>query len=259
MSHQDELRDGSMSGVVARLQSWLNILVLMLMAAVLMTALVQLVRGHWIVAAPSSLVASARVMRPAQPNDVKPLPSEPLSLKGAALQGSPEAKVVIIEYSDFQCPYCGRFARDTLPKLEKDYIEQGKVQLAFREFPLESIHKSALGAAEAVECAGEQGQFWQMHNLVFADQTRLDPEAFKSRAEKSGVDLSRFDACLRSSVAERVRADERAGEALGITGTPTFFIGVRQKDGRIKVVNRLSGALAGAQFEAALDVALSNK
>jgi protein-disulfide isomerase len=239
----------SQSTALIRVRSYLEILVLVLIAAVLATVLVQIGRGRWL-AAPAVRAASATA--PAARPELA-LPAEPLPLDGAELQGSPTADIVLIEYSDFQCPYCGRFARETLPELERAFVKTGKLQFAFHEFPLDSIHKFALPAAEAMACAGEQGQFWKMHDLTFADQAHLDAAAIEVRAVAAGLDHARFDACLRGPVAERVRADAKTGEALGVTGTPTFFVGRRQADGRVKVFKRLSGALPVAEFRAAID------
>jgi len=184
------------------------------------------------------------------------LPQDPLSLDGAQLEGTRAAQVAVIEFSDFQCPYCGRFARDTWPSIRKGYVETGKVLFAFREFPLESIHKAALQAAEAAECAGQQNAFWKMHDLMFADQTHLETAALEARAHDSGLDVSKFDVCLTGSVDAKVKSDERTGVGLAVSGTPTFFLGRLQADGRVKVVRRLSGAMPAPDFGAAIDAVL---
>jgi protein-disulfide isomerase len=104
---------------------------------------------------------AAREARPAPP-----LPTEPVSLDGAALKGSSSANIAIIEYSDFQCPYCAKFVRDTFPLLNRRYIETGKVLFAFRHLPLDNIHSLAHRAAENAECARQQGKFWEMHDAL---------------------------------------------------------------------------------------------
>jgi len=179
------------------------------------------------------------------------LPPEPVSLEGAAIRGSRAAKVAIIEHSDFQCPYCGRFAREILPELEKGYVATGKVLLAFREFPL-TIHPFAEKAAEAAECAGRQGKFWEMHDRLFVKQ-QLDPPSLEAHAKALHLSPGVFDTCLAGEAADKVRQDTEAGKALLVTGTPTFFVGTIQPDGRVKVLQRVSGALPLAQFGAALD------
>lgn len=96
-----------------------------------------------------------------------PLPAQPLSISDAVVKGSERAKVVLIAFSDFECPYCSRFAKDTLPVLDEKYVRTGRVRVAFRHLPIESIHPTAFKAAEASECAREQGRFWEMHDRLF--------------------------------------------------------------------------------------------
>jgi protein-disulfide isomerase len=237
-------------GVLASLRAPLETAALLMIVAVGAAMLVVIVRGSW--SSPTS--APSRAQQAAPPR-AAPLPDEPISLRGAQLQGSRTAPVAMIEYSDFQCPYCGRFARDTLPGLERSYVQPGKVLFAFREFPLESIHPFALAAATAAECAGEQGQFWKMHDLNFADQAHLDDDALRAHAKTGGLNAEQFDRC-RKGAADKVQADEKAGTALSISGTPTFFFGRLEPDGRVKIVTRLSGALPIAQFSATLDAML---
>lgn len=102
-----------------------------------------------------------------------PLPSSPVPLAGAHLKGSPDAKIGIIEYSDFQCPFCGVFARETLPEFTRQYIDSGKVLLAFQHLPITTLHPLAVDAAVAADCAGEQGHFWAMHDSIFSSKQPL--------------------------------------------------------------------------------------
>jgi protein-disulfide isomerase len=95
------------------------------------------------------------------------VPAEPVSIAGAANKGSVDARIVMIAFTDFQCPFCGRFAREVLPQLEHDYIATGRVQFVYRHLPL-PIHQYALKAAQAAECARRQDQFWPMHDWLFA-------------------------------------------------------------------------------------------
>lgn len=196
--------------------------------------------------------ARSAVQRPEDP-----IPMDPASLDGAQVEGNRTAKIAVIEYSDFQCPYCGRFATETLPEFEKRYVKTGKVLFAFRQFPLESIHQHALKAAEAAECAADQGQFWKMQALTFGDQQHLDDEALRDRAAKAGLDLSRFDKCIQGDVASRVRSDEQAGKRMLVAGTPTFFFGTIQSDGRVKILKRMSGAVPIDQFAATVDAVMA--
>jgi protein-disulfide isomerase len=172
-----------------------------------------------------------------------PLPSQPVSLVGAALKGDVTAPVAVIEYSEFQCPYCGKFARDTLPALVRTYVSGGKVLLAFRHLPLEKMHPAAMQAAQAAECAGELGKFWEMHDLLFQNSARLDVAMFPSLAQAIGLDGEAFADCMGKDLATtKVRQDIGAAEALQVMGTPTFLIGTLQPDRRVKVVRRIQGA-----------------
>src|SRR3990172_2263809 len=110
---------------------------------------------------------------PARASGNVAIPKEPVSLEGVPTRGASTASVVIILFSDFQCPYCGRFAREVLPEISKSYLDTGRVLLGFWHFPL-AIHPKAPKAAEAAECAGVQTQFWPMHDRLFAEPVRLD-------------------------------------------------------------------------------------
>lgn len=231
---------------MTRLRTTLELVSLVLTIAACAAILYVVARGGW--TAPPPQVARAAGRPPENA-----IPADPASLDGAQVEGDRAAKVAVIEFSDFQCPYCGRFATQTFPQLEKEYVDAGKVLFAFRQFPLETIHPFALRAAEAAECAGEQGQFWRMHTLTFADQAHLDESALRGRALQAGLNIDKFDACLHSQVDARVRVDEQAGKRMLVTGTPTFFLGTIQADGRVKVLKRFSGAVPFDQFKAALD------
>jgi protein-disulfide isomerase len=116
------------------------------------------------------IVVTNYLSRPQRPGPR--VPSEPISIDSAATKGSSTAPVVMIAFADFQCPYCGRFTRDVLPALERDYITSGQVQYVYRHLPL-SNHQYAVPAAHAAECAGASGQFWPMHDRLFATGAQL--------------------------------------------------------------------------------------
>jgi protein-disulfide isomerase len=113
-----------------------------------------------------------------------------LDLSGKPSQGEATAKLTLIEFSDFQCPFCGRHDRDTAPQIDKEYVTTGKLRHVFLDFPLESIHKVAFKAAEAANCAGEQGKYWEMHHRLFENQNKL--EALTHHAEAIGLDVPKF-------------------------------------------------------------------
>jgi protein-disulfide isomerase len=191
--------------------------------------------------------------RPPTSGEVRDLPTQPLSLIGAATKGSRTAKVAIIEFSDFQCPYCGVFARNTLPLLDRDFIQPGRVLFAFRNLPLTEIHPFAQRAAEGAACAGQQGKFWEMHDSLFGDPRHLDQGSILRRADALELRASAFAVCLEGNAATAIQQDEAAAQALAIDGTPIFYLGVLLADGRLNVLNVLAGAQPISQFEGALD------
>jgi protein-disulfide isomerase len=163
---------------------------------------------------------------------------------GSPAQGPEDAKVTMVEFVDFECPFCGRYARDTLPQLRRDYGD--RVRYVSRQFPLD-IHPNAPGAARAAVCAHEQGRYWQLHDLLFARQEALGSRNLAGYVREAGLDMSRYSTCLRSAATRaRVERDLEDGRRYGVTGTPTFFI-----DGRV-----IRGAQPYAQFKAQLDAAL---
>jgi len=138
--------------------------------------------------------------------------------------GSKDAKVTIVEFSDFQCPFCARFHSQTFPQLKKEYIDTGKVRYVYRDFPL-SFHQHAMNAAIAAECADEQGKFWEYHDKLFQNQRALDDSSLKRYAEEIGLDTSKFNSCLdNKETASEVNKDVQDGQRYGVSGTPTFFI-----------------------------------
>jgi len=138
------------------------------------------------------------------------------------IKGDKNAKLTLIEYSDFQCPYCSKHV-PTIEKILQDY--KGKVRVVFRHFPL-SFHANAQKAAEAAECAGEQGKFWEMHDKMFADQSALSIDNLKSDARTLGLNTSKFNDCLDSGkYTDKVKKQMAEGSAGGVTGTPATFVG----------------------------------
>jgi predicted DsbA family dithiol-disulfide isomerase len=149
-------------------------------------------------------------------------PRVPVAYDGTRVLGSPKAPVTIVEFSDFQCPYC-RKANATLKELMKKYPD--RVRLSFRDFPLTQIHPRAQRAAEAARCAAQQGQFWAYHDLIFGNQDRLSDADLGQHARTLGLDSAEFDACLRERrFKTQVEADLKEGAQAGVSSTPGFFI-----------------------------------
>jgi protein-disulfide isomerase len=148
------------------------------------------------------------------------LPRIEVEAKGPA-RGPAGAPVTIVEFSDFQCPYCGREV-PVIDRLMKEY--DGKVRLVFRHFPLD-FHPFAEKAAEAAVCAAEQGKFWELHDKMFSNQQKLAVDDLKGYAKSVGVDAAKFDKCLDSGEKKpQIDADQKAGTEAGVNGTPAFFI-----------------------------------
>jgi len=175
--------------------------------------------------------------------------------KGDPSRGDNNAKLTLIEFSEFQCPFCGRHVKDTYPTIEKEYIQTGKVKYVFRDLPLESIHKNAFRAAEAAHCAGEQKKYWEMHDRLFENQKALTPTDLTAHAQAIGLDAGKFQQCLDGGkYAAEIRKDIADANKIGITGTPTTVIGITQpNDSRIKVLRVIKGAQSLATFKEALD------
>ena len=184
-----------------------------------------------------------------------PIPEQPISLDGIPVMGSPLAKVALVEFSDFQCPYCGRFAQETLPALKAKYVDTGLVRFVFRHNPI-PVHTRAQPAAEAAECAGRQGHFWGMHDRLFEDPTELEESNLADYAKSLDLDLSAFDGCRAGGAREPVLRDAELARSLSLRGTPTFLIGPVGADGRAEVSDVIAGARPVAEFEAVLDKVL---
>lgn len=143
----------------------------------------------------------------------------------AHFKGVESAPVTVVEFSDFECPFCARFYSPTLSQLLSEYVDTGKVKFVYKHFPLVSIHPHALKAAEASECAAEQGAFWEYHDKLFENQQFLTVQDLKKYAENLGLNTDQFNDCLDSGkYYEKVQQDLSEGQKSGVTGTPAFFI-----------------------------------
>ena len=182
-----------------------------------------------------------------------------VSIDGAPFKGDKNAKLTLVEFSEFQCPFCGRHVRDTYPQLDKEYIQTGKVKYVFRDLPLESLHKNAFKAAEASHCAAEQNKYWEMHDRLFANQNSLEPAMLTAHAQAVGLDTKKFQGCLDSGkYAAQIRKDIADANKIGITGTPTTVIGMTQpNDPKIKVLRVIRGAQGFSSFKGVFDELLA--
>lgn len=179
-------------------------------------------------------------------------PSGPVNVSADddAFLGNKDAPVIVIEFSDFQCPFCRKFWNETLPQIKKEYIDTGKVKFVYRDFPL-SFHAGAQPAAEGAECARDQGKFWELHDKIFEEQAKQGSGTIQFEksdvikwASKIELNMSKFNQCLDSGkYKQEVEKDIADGAAAGVTGTPATFI-----NGRIVI-----GAQPFAAFKIIID------
>lgn len=195
--------------------------------------------------------------RPPERAALKP-PAEPFSIANAPTKGAQDSRLVLIMFSDFECPFCKRFTAETLPELERRYVSTGQVTLAFEQLPLK-IHPHAFGAAVSAECAHQQGKFWPIHDLLFASAKLEDDQA--QLASEAGLDMTAFQECVSAPTAKsRVSDAAQRADSLGIHGTPAFFIGTRSPgDSRVHVEDAISGAVPTEEFAKRLDKLISRQ
>ena len=179
-----------------------------------------------------------------------------ISIGTSPYKGKVDATVTLVEYSDYQCPFCARNYRDVMPTLVKEYVDTGKLKFVMREKPIPSLHRNAVNASKAAVCAGGQGKYWEMHNMLFENQRELGIANLKVFAETIGLDTAKFNVCIESEeVKKRVNADIASGEKLGIRGTPGFFLGLTDPSDSNKA--NLSVFIKGARpvgdFKQAID------
>ncbi len=183
-----------------------------------------------------------------------PLKDFHLGISQQPFKGDHQAPLTLVEFTDYQCPFCRKYANHTLPDLEKDYIETGKIKYVIRDFPLQSLHREAFQAAVAAECAGEQGKYWAMHDQLLNGSSSAFSD-WGQHAEDIGLNKRQFLNCLKSDPpGEGVRKDLSEGRKVGVRGTPTFFLGVVDKNTQnIKVLKVLRGAQSYSQMKRSLD------
>ncbi len=174
-----------------------------------------------------------------------------VSTEGNYFMGEEDAPVTLIEFIDFQCPFCRKFWRETLEQIDKDYIKTGKVKFVAKDFPLDNIHPGATPAALATRCAGDQGKFWEMHDKIFEGQDKqgqgtisFGESELREWAAELGLDMGKFNKCFdEQEHLSEVRQDLLEGQQAGITGTPGFLL-----NGKL-----ISGAQPYAVFKQAIE------
>lgn len=194
----------------------------------------------------------------AQPQPVVPRDIV-LDIAGAPIKGDTNARVVLVDFSDYQCPFCAQFVREVMPQIETEYIKTGKVRYVFGDFPLESMHPYAFKAAAAADCAGEEGKYWVMHDQLFANRTALKPEDLLQYGEAIGLDKTRLQQCLDTGKYDAlIRKMMAQGQKAGVQGTPSLVIGVMEPDSKsVKVMKVVVGMQRYAGFKQAIDNVLA--
>ena len=186
-----------------------------------------------------------RAQRPARPTTAS------VSIKGKQTLGAADAPVTVVEFTDYQCPYCLRFTKTTFPYLKKKYIDTGKVRWVGLNLPL-AFHKDARKAAQAAHCAGEQDKFWEMRQVLFANPRKLGKEHLPAHAESLSLDLEAFNKCLESERhLAQIDQEAKDANAVRLTGTPSFIVG---KSGGEKITGQV---IIGAQPLNAFDAAIT--
>lgn len=176
-----------------------------------------------------------------------------VSVAGRPSLGRPDAPVTLVEFSDYQCPFCKRHSTTVYPLLKKDYVDTGKIRYVMRDFPIARLHPLAEKAHEAAHCAGEQQRYWEMHDLLFAKSPDLTVPALKKYAVEVGLNADQFDNCLDSDkYVKEVDQEIRDGEDAGIRGTPSFFAG-RTESGEKITGTMIAGAQPLENFKRVID------
>ena len=184
------------------------------------------------------------------------VPTAPLALEEVPKLGSAAASVAMLIFSDFECPFCAKFAVEIMPPLKRQYVDSGKVRVAFRHLPL-PLHRRAARAAESAECAARQGRFWAMHDSLFQTPMRLGEPDLETHAREAGLDPATFAACMTGEAAARVSADAAIARNLGLMATPSVIIGVAGEGNSVRATEVILGVRPLKEFTAALDRALT--
>ncbi len=175
-----------------------------------------------------------------------------IDINSAFSLGSDDAKVAIIEFTDYQCPFCRKHTEKTFPVIKNQLIDTGRVKYFVKDFPL-GFHGLAKSAAVAARCAGEQGKYWEMHDLVFDRQQQLNQASFSAFADRLSLNIDQFKECSVASTAlEGIEADINDGKSMGVQGTPAFFVG-RIRHSRLVDAKALYGTQGYGSFLRIID------
>ncbi|MBD3303719.1 thioredoxin domain-containing protein [Candidatus Woesearchaeota archaeon] len=173
----------------------------------------------------AAAAADPEQKKPAEPKEPEPqLTVDDVDLEGVPFLGEEDAEITMVIYDDFECPFCSRFETQAWPKIKENYIDTGKAKFYYKHFPL-GFHSHAQIAAEASECAHDQGKFWEMHGMIFENQQDISEESLKEWAEELELGMDDFNECLDThKYAEKVKKSMAEGQQVGVKGTPSILI-----------------------------------
>lgn len=196
----------------------------------------------WMLVTQRPKIDPAATSRSQAAKQTAPVPTEPISIAGSPSLGDVHAKVVLVMFSDFECPFCSKFAQGTLPSLIAKEVKEGAVRLVFKFMPLEQIHPHARQAALSAACSGQQGKFWEAHDLLFAGAKDLGGVS-TALPRRLNLNQQEFSSCLKT-IGSQIDADSALASALAVRGTPTLMLGEPSPDRQaVKVTRTESGAI----------------
>jgi len=181
-----------------------------------------------------------------------------LGIRDSAYKGDPAASVVLVEFSDFECPFCARFFRDAYTRIHDSYVATGKVRYVFRHLPLD-IHPKAFEAAEVAECSRRQGLFWQVHDQFFVHQRNLKEADLRAVATAAGAEPNHLNQCLQGSARKQVLKDLTDAREIGAGSTPMFLVGREAQHGIVQISHSILGARSFGVFEAVLEEVIGKR
>ena len=190
---------------------------------------------------------------------VDPCVAKSIAITDEPTKGNAAAKVTIVEVSDYHCPFCRRQTLQTMPQLMADYVNSGKVKYVFVDYPIAQLHPDAFKSHEAANCAGDQGKYWQMHDILFTNSPAKEAAQLTEEAKMVGLDAAKFSACLSGGRhAPAITSSIARMQQLGVEGTPLTLIGLTPAPGSpMKVLSSVYGAKPYAEFKTAIDAALA--
>jgi protein-disulfide isomerase len=194
--------------------------------------------------------ASAQLQQPQLAQDIDGVLSIDM-IRDAASEGNANAHLAIVEFGDYQCPYCARHESEVQPEIRREFIERGEAKFVFLNLPLD-MHQFARKAAEAAECARTQGKYSDMHSHLFENQRALKEADLVKYAHDLGLELAKFEDCMKKGFSDRIDKQAAVARRFGISATPAFLIGEVQPDGSVRLRKKINGAVPYVAFESIL-------